>query len=130
MNGEIADVFALLGVLLVFVFAFLSALLAVTGPLLDCEVPDEVAKRKLISRRALNYFLMLCGLDVIILLVVALLFDLTRRSITTSAEGSEFQTIRAGLWLVDLLLILTLITCSSLAGRVLKKKREVDKPPV
>src|SRR5260370_17558573 len=117
VDKEITDVFGLLGVLLVFVFAFFSALLAVTGPVLDGGVTGEQARRRAISRRALTYVLLLCGLDTIILLVIAMLFDLTRRAITTPWQGSDFPTVRAGLWLVDLLLVLTLAACSWLAWR-------------
>jgi NhaP-type Na+/H+ or K+/H+ antiporter len=129
VDKEITDVFALLGVLLVFVFAFLSALLALTGPVLDAEVPDELARRKALSRRAQTYFVLLAGLDGVIVLVAALVFDVTRRSITTPPQGADFPTVRAGLWLVDLLLLVTLVGCSWLAVRMLRKRKEADEPP-
>jgi hypothetical protein len=102
---EITQVFTLLGVLLVFVLAYLSALLPQIEELLARPTPEVHEDRdRLVARLAAYRRLVLVEL-LLTALVLGLLLPLTMRTITSLTLGGTFRTVRVALLVVDLLLL-------------------------
>lgn len=122
VDKGITDVFGLLAVLLVFVFAYFSALIQLAEELIARSYPDEKIQRDRLASRALT----LLGLDVvlafIIVSVLALLAPLSYQAYSTPWADSNFPTQRYGLWMVDAFLLLMLVAAGWLGWRLFRKR--------
>lgn len=115
LDKEISSAFSLIGLLLVFLFAYFSALWTQVEGLVGHPKRDEntgvlrkLRKALVIKRRQLAV------LSLLIFLVVLLLAPLSFKVIGNIHWGSTFNTIRAGLLLVALLLVILLASVATL----------------
>jgi hypothetical protein len=106
LDGEIIDVGGLISVLLVFVFAYFSALLPIFEDLRHRSKPPALDDREALVRRLFSYRLLACGLFAIVILVLGLLGPLSWQ-VLDSQPWKPFRTVRVGLLLVDGLLLAT-----------------------
>lgn len=123
LNEQISDVGGLISLLLVFVFAYFSALLPIFEDLRRRAKPaarddQEAHIRQLSSLRAIAF-----GVFVIVVLVLGLLAPLSWR-VLHARLFNPFETLRVGLLLIDLLLIAT--GAGVLLEIVLMTKRKKD----
>ncbi|GGT26601.1 hypothetical protein [Streptomyces purpureus] len=109
LDKEIGDAFSLIGLLLVFLFAYFSALWTQVDNLVGRPKRNEetgalrnLRKVLVLKRRHL------AALSLLIVLVVLLLAPLSFKVIQRMQWGGTFSTIRAGLLLVALLLVMLL----------------------
>lgn len=126
LNDEIVDVFSLVGLLLVFVFAYFSGIWQ--------QVESEMTKRKVGDNVILEerkgqlrrYLWLMMGLDVVIVLIVALLAPLFIQVLDKVRWGAPFDAVRAGLTLVIVFLIGLGICVVIICKRINKKVNEID----
>ena len=112
LDKQISDIFGLLAVLLVFVIGYFSALLPQAEDLIARLRPNEEAQRRVLRTRLATFRRLAYGLEGLTLLVLALLFSVSRQVITNWPANvpfpwvlsDNFPTIRGGLILVDVLL--------------------------
>jgi uncharacterized iron-regulated membrane protein len=109
VDQEIADVFGLLGLLFVFVLGYFSALLPQAEELLQRRAPDVQEDRRALWARLRGYRRLTNGMVVMIVLVLGVLFPISRRSLETFSLAEGFPTLRAGLLLIDAFLVVMLI---------------------
>jgi hypothetical protein len=128
LDQQITDVFSLLGLLLVFVIGYYSALLPQADQLLATTRPDARDDRLRLAARLSSYRTLATGLIVLIALVVALLWPLTRRVISAWTFDEPFPTMRAGLLLVDLILLVMAVAAIRLVLRLWSRGRELRAP--
>ncbi len=108
LDDQIVAVATLMGVLLVFVFAYFAALLPPIEGLRGEKEPDINADKRRLRTKVRSYQLITAGLSVLILFVFGLLIPLSTQVIK---EGflTPFDTLRASLLLVDLFLVVTFV---------------------
>lgn len=104
LDSDIKDAFGLAGVLLVFVFTYFSLVLSRAEELLGTPTPTVAADRRRLQNRCADLRRMLIGLEVVVVAVVALLAPLTVRTVRR-LEWAPFNTVRAGLLLVQIFLV-------------------------
>jgi hypothetical protein len=106
LDEQIADAGGLISLLLVFVFAYFSALLPLFEEIRHRPKPAAKDDQEALVRRLSSYRALGCGLLSVVLLVLALLAPLSWHAV--SAElWRPFRTLRVGLLVVDLLIIAT-----------------------
>jgi hypothetical protein len=118
VDRQIGDAFALLGVLLVFVLAYFSALVPLANELIARPRPDVRADRDALVARVRSYRLLAAGVALFALLVLLLLVPLTRRAVIAFSTAGGFPTMKAGLFLVDALLLTLLAVTVALVVRL------------
>jgi len=126
LDREIVDSFALLGVLLVFVLAFASAITPLIASMLERPAPDVEDDRRIFIGHLRAYRLLALSLAFSAAAVLAILYPLSRRVIAAWTFSAPFHTSRAGLLLLDLFLLLTLIAATIGAGRLAKRIRQLS----
>jgi uncharacterized BrkB/YihY/UPF0761 family membrane protein len=111
LDREISQAFGLLGLLLVFVLGFFSAFLPLVEELINRDVPPSASdeERRQVLVRLQTYRRLVGGLSVLTLLVLSVLWPVTRRVAAAWRWSGPFPTIRAGLLMVDLMLLLLLV---------------------
>ncbi|WP_328925593.1 hypothetical protein OG429_13665 [Streptomyces sp. NBC_00190] len=126
LNDEIVDVFSLVGLLLVFVFAYFSGVWQ--------QAESEMAKRKvsdnftLEERRDLlrRQLWLMIGLNVVIVLIVAILAPLFIEVLGRVSLGAPFDAVRAGLILVITFLLGMFICVCIISKRINNKVNEIN----
>ena len=108
LDDQIVAVASVIGILLVFVFAYFAALLPLIEGLRGEKEPDINADKQRLRTKVRSYQLITAGLSVLILFVFVLLIPLSTQVIK---EGllNPFNTLRACLLLVDLFLVVTVV---------------------
>jgi hypothetical protein len=134
LDREISQAFGLLGLLLVFVLGYFSAFLPLVEDLVHRDVPASASneERRQVLVRLQTYRRLVGGLSVLTVLVLAVLWPVTRRVASAWRWSGPFPTIRAGLLMVDLMLLLllalTLWLLARLGNRIGQLKRPVGYP--
>lgn len=121
LDEQIVAAANLLAVLLVFVFAYFSALLPQIEELRSRQRPDVKLDRTQLSTRLRTYQLITVGLAVLVLAIFLLLVPLARQVIDAGFL-TPFDTLRAALLLVQMLLVVTVIVLAS-EWILLRKRR-------
>jgi hypothetical protein len=117
LDKQISDIFGLLAVLLVFVIGYFSALLPQAEDLIARVRPNEEAQRRALRTRLSTFRRLAYGLEGLNVLVLALLFSVSRQVLSgwpTNVpfpwiSSDTFPTVRGGLILVDVLLVAVLV---------------------
>jgi hypothetical protein len=122
LDKDITDVFGLLAVLLVFVFAYFSTLIQLAEEVIARSRPDEQIQRDRLAARVLTLLLLDVVLALLIVAVLALLGPLSLRVFSTPPADSNFPTPRYGLWMVDAFLVLMLLAGAWLGWRLFRKR--------
>jgi len=121
LDDRISDASLLISMLLVFAFAYFSALLPQIEDLRARPRPNAEDDRHSLDRRLMAYEGIAAGLAVIVVLIVLLLVPLSIDVMKSKPWHGPFDTLRIGLLLVDLLLVATatalLIECLLLRKR-------------
>lgn len=121
LDHKIIDASSLVSILLVFVFAYFSALLPQFESMRAQPRPNAEDDRRQLERRLLTYQLIGGGLAAVVLLVFLLLLPLSVNVIRTDPWTGPFDTLRFGLLLAELLVAATaaalLIECILLGKR-------------
>jgi len=124
IDKEITDAFSLLGVLLVFVFAYASALAPLVFSALERDTPGPIDDRAVFIGRLRAYRWLVRGVFVAAGAVLGLLFPLSYRVLRDLSLSGAFHTVRAGLVMVDTFLLLSLVAASfassNLSARIKK----------
>lgn len=124
LDQEIVEAGALISLLLVFVFAYFSALLPLFEDLRHRPKPPAQADQRTLLRQVSTYRALAWGLFAIILLVLGLLGPLSWRALNAQL-WTPFQTMRVGLLLVDVLLLITGIGVVAEIILLTKRQREL-----
>lgn len=106
LDQQIVDVGGLVSLLLVFVFAYFSALLPTFEDLRHRARPNVAEDRETLRRQLAAYRALGGGLLVVVIAVLALLTPLSWRALNADL-WNPFQTLRLGLLLVDALIVAT-----------------------
>src|SRR5207244_10194348 len=96
LDKEIVDAFSLIGLLLVFVAGYFSALLPTVEQLSQERVPDDWVHRRGLKSRLKSYRKLLRILLVLIASIVVLLLPLTKRVLVQWSLNWPFPTVQAG----------------------------------
>ncbi|MDB5063634.1 MAG: hypothetical protein JWM18_68 [Chloroflexi bacterium] len=131
LDRQIADVFALLGVLLVFVIAYLSAMFPLVEDAIRQSRPTVEADRLRLSRRLRTYRNLIGGLALTIVLIAVLLLPLSGQAVSGWAWPWQrgYRTTRAGLVVVDLFLLLLLAVSGWQVTRLHRRGGELTSGP-
>lgn len=105
LDDEISTAFGLLGLLLVFVIGYFAALFPLAQDLLERPVPEVKADRQALTSRLRTYRTLLGGVLLLTLGTGVVVTPLTRRVVLAISFGGPFQTIQAGLLLIDVMLL-------------------------
>lgn len=106
LDEQIVDAGSLISLLLVFVFAYFSALLPLFEDLRHRPKPPAQDDQDALVRQLSTYRTLGCGLLAVVILVLALLGPMSWKALHAEL-WNPFRTIRLGLLLVDLLLVAT-----------------------
>lgn len=128
LDNEIVDSAGLIGLVLVFVFGYFAALLPVVLTLLDTPSPDIDEDRAALASRIVAYRWIVAGLFLLTALVAATIGPLSRRVVAAWSFSGPFPTIRAGLLVMDLLLLSLAGTTVVLWVRMTRRIRQLRKP--
>jgi O-antigen/teichoic acid export membrane protein len=107
LDAQIVAASSLISVLLVFVFAYFSAVLPTIEELRARARPTADDDRAALRRRLGTYQKIVAAVVVLIGLVVLLLLPLSVEIVRGQPWNGAFNTLRIGLLLVDVLLIAT-----------------------
>jgi O-antigen/teichoic acid export membrane protein len=107
LDAQIVAASSLISVLLVFVFAYFSALLPTIEELRARARPTADDDRAALRRRLGTYQMIVAAVIVLIGLVVLLLLPLSVEVLRGQPWNGTFNTLRIGLLLVDVLLVAT-----------------------
>jgi hypothetical protein len=121
LDRDIASAIGLLGVLLVFVLGYFAALFPVVLDLLSRSKPDVAADRKALATRLGAYVWLLAGLAALAAGAAVVLAPLSRHAIASFSLRAGFPTLRAGLLLLDLMLLTLIVAAAILAYRLRKR---------
>jgi hypothetical protein len=126
LDDQISAVFSLLGLLLVFVIAYFSALWPRVEDLIAVPRPEANADRQILARRLRSHRNLFLALIVIASLVIGLLVPVSRRVVDDWTIGEGFPTIRAGLLLVDVFLGGVVLASGVMSFRLGRRARQVQ----
>jgi hypothetical protein len=125
LDKEILDVFSLVGLLLVFVTGYFSALLPPMEDLIQRRAPDGRDERRALANRLNSYRKLLAGLLCLVGAILALLFPLSRRVLLDWSFRGAFPTLRAGFLLSYFLLIIVFSVSVKLMRRLSRRIADV-----
>jgi membrane-anchored glycerophosphoryl diester phosphodiesterase (GDPDase) len=128
LTHEIVDVFALLGVLLVFLVAYVTYLQTRVAADVRAGIPDFEASRKAVRARLRATRRLVLASAVSIVCVLLLLLPLSIRVIAGLSHRADFPTAQVGLLVTDVFLIGLLIAAGALALGISKRIQEADAP--
>lgn len=106
LDDQIGAAAGLISLLLVFVFAYFSAVLPLFEEVRHRATPVAQDDKEALVRRLSSYRLLGCGLLGVVVVVVALLAPLSLKTLR-SQLWHPFQTLRVGLLVLDVLLLAT-----------------------
>jgi hypothetical protein len=127
LDDEITQILGLIGLLLVFVVGYFTALLPQTDEWLGREAPAVQADRKALVRRLGAFRKLAVGFLLADVLVLALLTPVSRRIVLDWSFEGPFPTLRAGLLLIDLFLVVILVSGAILLSRLWRRIQELKK---
>jgi hypothetical protein len=125
LDGEISDAVGLVGLLLVFVAGYLTATWSSAAELLERPVPEVAADRARLRGRVAATRAVATGSLVATIAVLVLLIPLSHRVVTSFDLRGRFDTLRAGLLLVDVFLLSLAISALVLVRRLTHRAREL-----
>jgi hypothetical protein len=129
LDREVADVLGLLGLLLVFVMGYFSAVLPQADALVERPAPDVQADLRTLIGRLRGYRRLAMALVGLIGVVLALLAPLTVEVVADWIDRGGYETVRAGLVMIDLFLIVMMGAgiwlLVRLNGRIAELRRRV-----
>ena len=124
LNQEIIDAGSLVGLLLVFVFAYFAALFPIFEDIRHRPCPPANDDKQALMSRLKTYWLIGVSLQILVVLVLALLTPLSWQVLHVE-KFTPFQTVRIALLLVDLLLIATGIVIGLEVFLLIRRRREL-----
>jgi hypothetical protein len=125
LDQEIIEAAGIIGLVLVFVFGYFAALLPVVLALLDTPSPDIADDRAALASRIAAYRWIIILLFLLTVLVGSTIAPLSRQVIASWSSSGPFPTIRAGLLVMDFLLLTLAGTTFLLWIRMTKRLREL-----
>ncbi len=128
LDDQIADAGNLIAILLVFVFGYFSAVWPQLTVLLEEPAPTVAADRRRLASRLRAYQNLLAGLGLLVVTVVALLVPLTRQVLDQFSWTGRYHVLRAGLLLVDLLLVSMLAILARSIARISRRRGVLNRP--
>jgi hypothetical protein len=120
LDTDITDVFTLLAVLLVFVFAFFSTAWARAEEFLDQENPSDSEDRKRLRGRLKSQRRLVISLMLSLVALGGLVAPLSNRAVQIW-RWEPFDTVRGGLLLLDIFLLMMVVIASWLWWRLSRK---------
>jgi hypothetical protein len=109
LDNQISGAFGLLALLLVFVIGYFAAFFPNVQDLLDKPIPDIGAERMALAGRLRAYRALMWLVLLLTVLTAIVLAPLTRRVLVAISFSGPFPTIKAGLLLVDVMLLALLV---------------------
>jgi hypothetical protein len=126
LDDEITQILGLTSLLLVFVVGYFTALLPQIDEWLGRQAPEVHADRLVLVRRLTAFRKLAMGFLIADVLVLALLTPVSRRIVLDWSFEGPFPTLRAGLLLIDLFLVVILVSGAILLSRVWRRIRELN----
>lgn len=123
LNADISEVFNLVGVLLVFVFGYLSVIWPQAQALLEEAAPEVNIDRERFASEHDSYRRLVTGLLIVAGAVLGLLVPLSWRVLVEWNWDAKFNTTRAALLLVDGFLVALVLAALHLRWRLAKRAR-------
>lgn len=125
IDQEIVNAASIIGLLLVFVFGYFAALLPVVLTTLDSPRPDVAEDRLTLASRLRSYKFVVAGLLLLALLVLLILLPLSGRAVSSLDREGGFDTVKAGLILMDIMLFTLLVATGWLWLRLRRRVRDL-----
>ena len=122
LDRDINDSVALLGLLVVFVVGYFSAVVPAADETWGRPTPDVAYDRGLLANRLRAQRNLLAGLIALIAVVLVVIGPLTVRVARALLRG-PYSTTRAGVLLVGVLLAAMLVAAAVVMGRVERRRR-------
>lgn len=125
LDKEITDTFALLGLLLVFVLGYFAAVFPLVQGVLGEDLGEAAAEKRRLASRARTYRVLVGGILLLTVSTGCVVAPLTWRVLGAISVGRPFSTVRAGLLLVDVMLLALLAVTLWLWVGLGRKRRDV-----
>jgi hypothetical protein len=125
LDSQLSDAVNLIAVLLVFVFAYFSAVWPQAQAMLD-EDPDVAADRRRLANKHRGQRFLLSGLVVVVLVILGVLSPLTSDIVRAWSWHGEYHTLRAWLAVVDGLLLAVGVIAGRMVLRLRSRIRELE----
>lgn len=128
VDKQIIDAVAVVGVLVTFVFAFFTILVALTEALLATKIPDITADKDRLKGQLLAYVVLFAIVGLVAVLVGVVTAPLLWMVVSGSGWlpwQSHYRLVRAGLVLTDLLLLGTFVAAIVDLVRLLRRRSSV-----
>lgn len=125
LDQEIAAVSQLLSLLLAFLTGYFSALFPIIEQLLLQSAPDVQADRRKLVARLSAYRKLVAAFAILVFLALSLLMPLSGQVVIAIAPRASFNTLRAGLLLLDVFMIVMGVVSLSLSLRLRRRIREL-----
>jgi small-conductance mechanosensitive channel len=123
LDDQIGDASNLISLLLVFVFAYFSAIWPQLTVLLGTSAPGIAADRHQLADRLHGYEKLLRGLVVLVVAVAAILAPLTGQVVVRLSLTGAYHVQRAGLLMVNVLLLTLLVVLAATTIKVAHRRR-------
>jgi MFS family permease len=127
-DDQIVKAFSLVSLLLAFTAAYFAALWPIISDLLNSPSPETLAERRAAGRRCRSYAISMLVFAVILALIAALLTPLTLHVLDDLGSQVGFDTVRAGLLLVQVFQIAGLVTGLVLFTRLRRRAGTLTEP--
>jgi hypothetical protein len=125
LDREISDVMNLLGLLVVFVVGYFSAVVPSADEAWGRPTPDVAFDRSTLANRLRAHRNLLVGIMVLITAVLTIVGPISIRTIR--AIFVSYSILRAGVILVDVLLLAMWVACLVVAIRLERRRRNLLK---
>jgi hypothetical protein len=125
LDDQISSAFSLLALLLVFVIGYFAAFLPLVQDVLDKDIPDVADGRTNLISGLRAYRILVGGVLLLAVMTGAVLGPLTRRVIAAISFSGPFPTIEAGLLLIDIMLLATIVMTVWLWVRIWFRIRDI-----
>jgi uncharacterized membrane protein len=118
LDTQITDAFALLGLLLAFLFGYFAAVFPLVQALLDQPRPEAKDDRQALAGQLGTYRVLVSGILLLIVATAVVVAPLTWKVLAAVSVHRPYSTLRAGLLLIGLMLLALLGVTGWLWGRL------------
>jgi hypothetical protein len=124
LDRQVSDAATLLGLVLVFVIGSFAAIAPAADETAGRPIPPVEYDRQLLANRLRSQRNLLVGVEVLIVAVLAVVAPVTVR-VAAHLVGRPYSVLKAGVLLVDLLLLIMFAAALVLTVRVQRRRRVV-----
>jgi hypothetical protein len=125
LDKEISTAFELLGLLLVFVIGYFAAIFPLAQDLLERPAPEVSADRRALTSRLHTYRILVGGVLLLTVATGVVIAPLTREAVLALSIDGPFPTIKAGLLLIDVMLLALFAVTTWVWARLSRRIRDL-----